>query len=111
MTSPRSGSIVAQSWLDGVLPYGGTTPQSAHASRAGAEDARARVASQLLRYLAYLKARPQGATDAEAAAFLEIERTSVCARRNALVKAGLVYPDGFRPGPTGRVKNTVWRAR
>lgn len=96
-------------WIEGVLPYGGETPQSRHASRAGAEDAAARAASQMVRYLQLLKSRPQGCTDLEAAAFLDIERTSVIARRAVLMKANLVYPDGFRPGPTG-VKNTVWKA-
>lgn len=97
---------------DGVLPFGGSSPQSAHASRAGAQDAAPRAVSQTIRYLTALKARPQGLTDAEAATLLKIERTSINARRAPLVKAGLVYSDGFRTRRTnGRnLKNTVWKA-
>lgn len=95
---------------DGQLPFSGLTPQSAHASRAGAEDAAPRALSQTVRYLSLLKSRPQGCTDAEAAELLGLERSSVNARRVPLVKAGLVYADGFRPGPTGKVRNTIWKA-
>lgn len=97
-------------WIEGVLPYGGETPQSRHASRSGAEDAAARSTSQTIRYLSLLKSRPQGCTDWEAKELLDLERTTINARRAPLVKAGLVYADGFRPGPTGKVKNTVWKA-
>lgn len=97
-------------YTDSGLPFSGLTPQSAHASRAGAEDAAARALPQTVRYLALLKSRSQGCTDAEAADLLGLERSSVNARRVPLVKAWLVYADGFRPGPTGKVKNTVWKA-
>lgn len=98
-----------QHYIEGALPFGGSTPQAAHASRAGAEDAAPRALNQTVRYLALLKSRPQGCTDAEAAHLLGLERTSINARRRPLVKAGLVYSDGFRPGDTG-IKNTVWKA-
>ncbi len=101
-------------WIEGALPFAsGSTPQAAHASRAGAEDAAPRAMSQVVRYLALLKASPRGLTDAEAAQRLGIERTSVNARRAVLVKAGLVYSDGFRKRTTnGRNnRNTVWKAR
>jgi hypothetical protein len=98
-------------WLEGALPFSGSVPQSAHASRAGAEDAAPRALSQTVRYLAQLKGHRDGLTDAEAAKLLGLERSSINARRVPLVKAGLVYADGFRPGPTGKVKNTIWKAR
>ena len=92
------------------LPFSGVTPQSRHASHAGAQDAAPRALSQTIRLLALLKAHPLGLTDAESAVLLNIERTSINARRAPLVKAGLVYAAGFRPGPTGKIKNTVWKA-
>jgi hypothetical protein len=95
---------------EGQLPFSGSTQQSRHASRAGAEDAAPRALSQSIRYLSLLKMRPQGCTDAEAADLLGLERSSINARRVPLVKAGLVVADGFRLGPTGKIKNTVWKA-
>jgi len=94
-------------WLEGALPFQGSTPQSAHASRSGAEDAAPRALSQTVRYLALLKAHG-GLTDAEAARLMGIERTSINARRGPLLDAGVVVAGGFRPGATG-TKNTVWR--
>lgn len=93
-------------WIEGALPFQGSTPQSAHTSRAGAEDAAPRALSQTVKYLAILKAYG-GTTDREAADLMGIERTSVNARRRPLVTAGIVVPKGFRQGPTG-VKNVVW---
>lgn len=98
-------------YTDAGLPFSGSLPQSAHASRAGAEDATPRALPQTIRYLQLLKSRSYGCTDAEAADALRLERTSINARRRPLVKAGLVYADGFRMGPTGKIRNTVWKAR
>jgi hypothetical protein len=39
---------------------------------------------------------------------LNIPLASVCARRAPLRKAGLIYAEGTRPGPTG-VGNAIWR--
>lgn len=97
-------------WIEASLPFGGSSPQAAHASRAGADAAAPRALSQTVRYLSALKVRPQGLTDWEAKELLDVERTTINARRRPLVKAGLVYSDGFRLGPTG-TKNTVWKAR
>lgn len=95
-------------WTDAGLPFNGSSPLSRHTSRAGAEDAKARSASQIVRYLSALKEHG-GLTDLEASKLLNIDRTSVNARRATLVKAGLVVASGeTRPGPTG-VKNCVWR--
>jgi hypothetical protein len=96
-------------WIEEVLPFSGSTPQSRHTSRAGAENAAPRALNQTLKYMAALKARPNGLTDFEAAEVLGIERTSVNARRRPLVKAGLVVTGGFRRGPTG-IKNVIWKA-
>jgi hypothetical protein len=94
-------------WTTADLPFSGSTTQSRHASRSGAEDATDRALPQTVRYMALLREHG-GLTDAEAARLLRIERSSVNARRVPLVKAGLVVADGFRQGPTGRIKNTVW---
>jgi hypothetical protein len=94
-------------WLEGALPFQGSCPQSAHASRSGAEAAAPRALSQTVRYLSALRAYG-GLTDWEAADVLHLERTSINARRKPLVAAGLVVAGGFRPGPTG-VKNVVWK--
>lgn len=93
---------------DAGLPFSGTTPLSRHTSFQGAEDAQARALPQTVRYLAALR-QHGGLTDAEAAKVLQLERSSINARRAPLVKAGIVVPDGTRPGPTGKVKNVVWR--
>jgi hypothetical protein len=95
-------------YTDSHLPFNGLTPSSRHASHAGAKDAQQRAGNQTVRYLQALKEHG-GLTDAEAAFLLNLERTSVNARRAPLVKAGLVIADGFRKGPTGKIKNTVWR--
>lgn len=97
-------------WIESSLPFSGSTPQSAHASRSGAEDAAPRALSQTVRYLSALKARAHGLTDLEAKDLLNVDRSTINARRRPLVKAGLVFADGHRPGPTGN-KNTVWKAR
>ena len=66
-----------------------------------------RALPQTVRYMAALQAHG-GLTDAEAARVLGLERSSVNARRAPLVKAGLVVANGFRLGPTGRIRNVVW---
>lgn len=97
-------------YLEQGLPFSGKSPQSRHASRSGAEHAKDRALPQTVRYLQILKDHPNGLTDREAADLLMIERSTVNARRSELVKADLVYADGFRKGDSG-VVNTVWKAR
>lgn len=97
-------------YTDAGLPLNGITPLSRHTSRQGAEDGAKRAYSQVVRYMALLKEHC-GLTDFEAAALMRIERSSVNARRVPLVKAGLVGPNGTRPGPTGKLKNVVWSLR
>jgi len=93
------------------LPFSGSCVQSRHASYQGAVDASARAGRQTRRYLGFLAAcGAYGATDWEAAEALGVERTTINARRNELVRLGRVVAGGFRPGPTG-VRNTVWTLR
>lgn len=94
-------------WMNSTLPFSGSTPQSRHTSRQGAEDVQTRALGQTVRYLALLKEHG-GLTDLEAAKLMQVERTSINARRAPLVKAGIVVADGFRPSPS-KVKNVVWR--
>lgn len=84
-------------YTESLLPFSGSTIQSRHASHAGAEDAKDRALPQTLRYLAYLRARgEQGATDAEAAEALGLQRSSINARRSVLMREGLVVSGGHR---------------
>lgn len=98
-------------------PWQGSTPQSAQASLDGARAVmRGAAFSQSMRYLRLLHARgDEGSTDLEAADELEIQRSSINARRHELMQHGAVigvelYPDGFRRGPTG-IRNCVWKLR
>jgi hypothetical protein len=97
-------------YTDSELPYSGSVPLTIHTSRQGAEDAKARALPQTIRYVAALQDAAEGLTDAEAAKVLDIPLASVCARRAPLRKAGLIYAEGTRPGPTG-VGNAIWRWR
>lgn len=59
------------------------------------------------RYFEWLRARgAYGATDAEAALGTGIRLSSICARRNRLVSAGLVERTDQR-----RARGAVWRAK
>ena len=92
----------------GDLLFSGSGPQAKHASYTGAVSAEPRKASQIIRYLQLLKSHPHGCTDREAAEALGLE--PINARRAQLVKAQLVYPDGFRAGSTG-ARNVIWKAK
>jgi len=93
--------------METSLPFSGSTPQSRHTSRLGAEDAAPRALNQTVRYMALLREH-DGLTDAEAAKLMDLDRSSINARRRPLVIAQLVVPYGDRPGPTN-VRNTVWK--
>lgn len=94
------------------LPFQGATPLSRFTSHAGADDAKTRAPSQLVRYLQLLHARyPDGYTDAEAAVLMEVERSSVNARRAPLVQAGLVEAYGTRARVSSDLLNVVWRLK
>jgi hypothetical protein len=93
-----------------ALPWSGTCPQSRHASWLGAKDAAHRSESQVAKYLALLEQHPEGLTDAEAADLMRIDRSSINARRRALVHLELVVADGFRKSKHG-IRNVVWKKR
>ena len=97
-------------YTDAHLPFSGISLQSRHASHAGAADATTRALPQTIRLLQALKDHPHGLTDREAAQVLGLERSTINARRAELVKADLVYADGFRKAASG-VVNTIWKAR
>lgn len=97
-------------YTDAQLPYSGSDPLTVHTSRQGAEDAKERAIEQTTRYIAALVDAVDGLTDHEAARLLGIPNTSVCARRAPLRKAGLIYAEGTRKGPTG-IANAIWRWR
>lgn len=91
-----------------TLPFSGACVLSRHCSHQGAKSAAERCGRQALAILALYKARGP-LTDAEVAQLLNIERTSVNARRNALVKLGLVQAcDTVKNTATG-ISNTRWQ--
>ena len=92
------------------LLFSGITPQSRHTSYLGAKAAESRAATQVEKYVALLRAHPGGLTDLEAAMLLQLERSSINARRVPLLRAGLVVPMGFRKSPSG-VRNVLWGLR
>lgn len=96
---------------DAGLPFSGSSQLSRHTSHQGAVDAEKRALPQAVRLLQLLHAAyPEGYTDAQAAAILEVERSSINARRAPLVAAGLVEPCGTRDGKYDN-PNTIWRLR
>jgi predicted ArsR family transcriptional regulator len=95
---------------DAGLPFSGSSPLARHTSHQGADDAKARALPQVVVYLALLKqAYPDGYTDAEAAARMGVERTSINARRKPLEQAGLVESHGTRERASSGNPNVVWR--
>lgn len=95
-------------YSEALLPFSGSTTQSRHASHAGAEDAKERALPQTIRYMRFLKDRgAYGATDAEAAKALGLERSSINARRKPLCDEGFVIAAGHRKGESGII-NTIW---
>lgn len=96
---------------DTGLPFSGSLPQSRHASLKGAESAEKRAPSQVLRYLSLLVSRyPDGLTDQEAADLMNVERSTINARRGQCRGAGLelIESAGSRPGNYD-MDNTIWR--
>jgi hypothetical protein len=97
---------------DAGLPFNGVTPISRHTSHQGAVDAAPRALPQALRYIQLLHMKyPDGYTDAEAAKILEVERSSINARRAPLVQAGLVEDCGRRARASSDLPNVIWRLR
>ena len=97
-------------YTESNLPYQGSVPLSRSTSLAGAESAKDRAPSQLIRMIVALLDAPDGLTDHDLARILDIPLASVCARRAPLRNAGLVYCEGVRSGATGE-PNALWRFR
>lgn len=94
---------------ESVAPFTGSTVVSRECSALGAERierARSRLQRELV--AAYQVFGPL--TDAEAAAQLNVERTTVIPRRVELIRAGVVDPEpkGVRVNPKSRVSNSTW---
>ena len=90
--------------LPPVPPYQPTSPTS----EAGARKAQASAAAQCARLLAAYRTHGEGLTDAEAAYWTGLDRTSVIPRRHALMRDGLVVETGARVNPKSGVKNAVY---
>jgi hypothetical protein len=100
------------STTDTGLPFNGITPISRHTSHQGAEAAKERALPQIVKYLQLLHAKyPDGCTDHEAAMILEVERSTINARRGELLHADLVETYGRRERVSTATVNTVWRLR
>lgn len=81
----------------GYLSQSGLPFQNHDASRDAAVRAEAFAAPQLRLYLNFLIAKGEhGATDREAEEQIPMRRSSICARRNELVRDGLVKDVGIR---------------
>ena len=79
------------------LPFSGRSAMARSCSLAGAIDALPRSGTQAARVLAIIReAGPVGRTDWELVALSGLQRSSICARRNALLDAGLVRENGTR---------------
>lgn len=98
---------MAQSHFDFTAPFSGSTPLSKHTSWLGAQSAAERIGRQSLELLtAYRERGPL--TDAEAAEVLNVERSTINARRNELVQRGLVEAIGTKENPQTGVQNVTW---
>jgi predicted ArsR family transcriptional regulator len=90
-----------------LLPWQGVTPHSKQASYSGAVTAGPNAKNQQERILDWLS-RNGPATDDQISTALGIMRSSVCARRNALMQAGLIESCGLVKGRY-RAQNALWR--
>jgi len=90
------------------LPFQGSTPMSLHCSAEGAKSAAERCGRQALALLALYRARGP-LTDADAADAMGIERTSINARRNALVRLGLVEAYDTIKNARSGISNVRWQ--
>lgn len=82
-------------------------PLARHCSSMGARHAQERFARQALALLTLYRQRGP-LTDKEAAQALGVERSTINARRNELVKRGLVTAVGVRRSEDTRINNTTW---
>lgn len=93
------------------LPFSGRSSTARACSLAGALDALPRSGTQAARVLAIIReAGPVGRTDWDLVALSGLQRSSICARRNALMDAGLVREDGSRVAGPWRKRCSVYVA-
>ncbi len=102
-------------FLDERQPYGGLPPhqKGSDTSREAARSAAECAPTKRAEVYGYILARGDaGATDAEIEGGLSMLRQSVCARRNELVKLGMIRDSGHRRNSphTGR-RCAVWVVR
>jgi hypothetical protein len=88
------------------LPFSGSVRLSRHCSYEGAKNAEPRASRQALALL-QLYAEYGPLTDAQAASWMHVERSTVCARRNELVKRSLVKDIDTVKGDHG-IRNVRW---
>lgn len=88
-------------------PFTGKSWTTVECSKAGAEQATAHCSRQCEQLLA-LYAKHGDLTDAEAAALMGLERSSVIPRRRELERRGLVRAIGKRVNATSGIVNTTW---
>lgn len=90
-----------------ALPFQGSEPLARHCSHQGAVQAAERAGRQAVAILA-LYAAQGPLTDAEVAEALGIQRSSVNARRAALMKLRLVRSWGTKQNPATGITNTTY---
>ena len=88
------------------LPFTGAIPVSRHCSHQGAVAASERVWQCLALLAAYAKHGPL--TDAETAKALDVERSTINARRATLIKVNLVRAYGTKKNVDTGVTNVMW---
>ncbi len=89
------------------LPFQGIEPMARHCGYQGARHAAERVGRQCLALLALYRGHGP-LTDARAAFLLRLERTTINARRNELVKLGLVRAVDTEKNDTTGIRNVRW---
>lgn len=94
------------------LPFSGRSATARACSVAGAIDAEPRAGTQARRVLEVIReAGARGVTDWDLKALTGLERSTICARRNALLDADLVRPWGARVAGPWQRQCTVYVAR
>lgn len=94
------------------LPFSGKTSTARACSLSGAIDAEPRAGTQARHVLEVIRqAGARGVTDWDLKALTGLERSTICARRNALLDADLVRPWGSRVAGPWHRQCSVWVAR
>src|SRR3990167_9110679 len=102
---------MTQTLIDEQLFVTRLSQKSSSTSIAGAEHAKYRAGGQVAKvYEAIRDCGEHGATDAELAAALGLERSTICARRFLLLARGLIVKAGTRASQWG-IQNRVYRAK